>query len=161
MSRSEEDKKIMAKSAKEHKKARQMFPTPKCGKKHIIKEGYYKDASKRRSYKRASGKSVKGSWVAPKCIQSRTGKSEKGQQLFVLRKDTLGQFGYSTKDNETKRHASLKRASKSKKVGALSAYRKLIAVGTVNKNTNPRVSRIVKEDAEWLKGTTEYANRKK
>ena len=137
-----------------HSMALKKFGRPKCRSGQILRAGY-----KRKSYTKKSGLRVKSSWVAPKCIKSVTGRPH-GKQLFVLEKGTLSKFGYHNVENMSKeaRHRALKKAMKG--VTPLSVYRKLMAVGLVNKNTNPKMSKIVMSDAKWLKTTVEYKERK-
>ncbi len=135
--RSDIDKKIMSKEKREHSIARQKFGTPKCKKGEIVKEGYY-------------GKS----WVAPTCIKARGNskkRGSKGNKLFRLEKGTLSKYGYHDVKNLSKkeRRLSLKNAINDMK--PLSVRRKLIAISILQKNTNPAMSKIFKEDAEWIK----------
>lgn len=150
--RTDLDKKLMSREKREHTIARKKFGTPKCPKGYIIKEGYHKKASSK----------SKGVWVAPTCIKARglsKKRGSKGKKLFRLEKGTLGQYGYKDIKRMTKkkRRSSLKRAVKNMK--PLSVRRKLIALGTLNKNTNPDLSRTFREDADWVKETPEYKNR--
>jgi hypothetical protein len=41
----------------------------------------------------------------------------------------------------------------------LSVYRKLIAVTVLNENKNPSLARLYKDDANYVKTTTEYKHR--
>jgi len=149
LKRSSIDKKIMQKRASIHKQARQKYGTPKCGSRQIMREGYY-----RKSYSRKSGSRVSGSWVAPTCIED-VGNSGKRQQLFRLEKGTLSQYGYRVESNATERRKALTRAVNSG-LKPLSAFRKLIALRTLTQNTNPEMSRIVGNDAEWLRNSSMY-----
>lgn len=69
--------------------------------------------------------------------------------LFILKKGTLTQFGYTMKKSKVKRHKSLKNAIKT--IKPLSIYRKLNALYVLNKNRNPKTAKLFKDDAEWLK----------
>ena len=139
------DKKKLKKLEQIHSRARKLFGTPKCKSQYILREGYYRKPSIRRSCKK-----VKGTWISPKCIKSKTGKPH-GKQLFVLEKGTLSKFGYS-KINEltlTQRKEALKKALKILK--PISVFKKLNAVATLNKNINPELSKTFKKDANWIK----------
>jgi hypothetical protein len=143
------DKKIMSREKREHTIARKKFGTPKCKKGEIIKEGYHKKKSSK----------AKGSWVAPTCVKAKglsKKRGSKGKKLFRLEKGTLSQFGYSNvkKMSKQERRQSLKRAVS--KIKPLSVRRKLIAVSTLQKNVDPKMAKIFKEDAEWVKNTKEY-----
>lgn len=69
--------------------------------------------------------------------------------LFILKKGTLSQFGYSMKNSQSNRHKSLKKAIKI--IKPLSIYRKLNALYVLNKNRNPHTAKLFKYDAKWLK----------
>jgi len=151
--RSSIDKKKLSSLKKMHSAARKKFGTPKCGKGEIIREGYH-----RKGFSRKSGSHVSGKWVKPTCIKSTTGRPH-GEQLFVLNKGTLGQFGYHDIDHMTvdERHNSLRKAMK--KLNPLTVAKKLTAISTLNKRTKPSRSKKFKEDERWVKTTKEYANR--
>jgi hypothetical protein len=140
------DKKIMSREKREHTIARKKFGTPKCKKGEIVKEGYHKKKSSR----------SKGAWVAPTCIKAKglskkRSSNKKGKKLFRLEKGTLSQFGYSDikKLSKKERRQSLKRAIG--EIKPLSVRRKLIAVSTLQKNVDPKIAKIFREDAEWVK----------
>lgn len=86
---------------------------------------------------------------------------QKSKKLFNLEKGTLKKFGYNDVKSmsKQKRRQSLKKAITNMK--PLSVMRKLIAVSTLQKNINPEVSKIMKEDASWIKTTKEYKKRSK
>ncbi len=146
MSRKEIDKKIMAQEKREHTIARQKYGTPECKKGQVVREGYFKSGSKK-GYRY-------GTWVAPTCITAtgnakKTGK--KGSKLFRVNKGTLSQFGYTNIKQMSKkeRRDSLKKAIST--IDPLTVRRKLIAVSTLQKNTNPKLSQMLKDDSEWVK----------
>jgi hypothetical protein len=148
--RTDIDKKIMEKLKKIHSRARKMFGTPRCKKGEILREGY-----KKKSYITKSGARVKEVWISPKCIKSPTGRS-KGKQLFVLSKSGLSSFGYKNilELSTSERHQSLQKALSEK--NPLSVYRRLVALSTLNKNKNTKLSNLLKKDSEWVKTTKEY-----
>jgi hypothetical protein len=145
------------------KQARQMFPeeaAKKCPRGYIKREGYKKESYKSHS---KSGKNinVKESWTAPACIKSPLGRSVKGEKLIVLmEKDVLKKYGYDDIVHLTKneRHRALRKAIRANK--PLSIYRRIIAISTLNKNTNPKLYKILREDAEWIKTQPEYIAKK-
>ncbi len=153
VSRSARDLQIMKKLAKSHSESLKRFGRPKCKSGQILRAGF-----RRKSYTKKSGTRVKGGLVAPKCIKSRTGRPH-GQQLFVLEKGSLATSGYKNVENlgAADRHRALKKACK--KMGALSVYRMLMAVALVNRNVNPKLSKVFMKDAEWIKTTPEYKSR--
>ena len=105
----------------------------------IVRSGY--------AYKKKDGTVVV---VPPKVITDR-GKQGKGRKLFTLKRGALSKYGYKDVKTMTsaKRHSALKKAARS--IKPLSLFRKLNAVALLNKNTNPKVSRIFKSDAAWVK----------
>ena len=148
LKRSEIDKKKMKLLNQLHEMVRKKYGTPKCKKGQILREGYV-----------ATKKSGKRYVVKPKCIKSVTGKPH-GKKLFILEKGTLSEFGYHklSELRVSQRHSALKKALKSMK--PLSIYRRLVALQTLNKNVNPTLTKILKEDSDWLKKTKEYKQRK-
>lgn len=131
-----------------HELAREKYGTPKCKKGEIIKEGY-----KRKS------KSGKQAWVKPTCVPAK-GKGVKQERLFYIEPGRLSKYGYDDVEerSDLSRHTALKKAFQSGEK-PLSVSRRLNALATLTKNTNPKLSRTFKEDSEWIKLTDEYANR--
>lgn len=130
---------ILKKQKKVHEQAREKFGTPVCRTGEIIREGY---------------KTKKNVWVAPTCIKSDNPKQER---LFYLEPDRLAKYGYANIESksDTSRHNILREAlSHGEK--PLSVKRRLIALSALNKNTKPKLSRLLRSDAEWLSGTKEY-----
>jgi hypothetical protein len=100
---------------------------------------------RRYSRKTRSGKVVK---VRASCITDR-GKKGKGPFLITgLKKGKLSRYGYSTSKSPSSRHASLRKAVKA--YGGTSVIRKLNAVKVLNRNTNPRISKIFGSDMTWV-----------
>ena len=127
------DRKILTQKKKMHEKIRKLFPI-KCKKGEIVKEGY----------------KTKTRLVRPTCIKGTNIKGTiKREPTFVLQKGTLGKYGYHSIESKEKRHAALKLAIKH--IKPLSVYRKLNVLSILNKNRNPKISNLFKEDAEWLK----------
>lgn len=151
---SREVKKKLEEEKKMHKKAREMFKgqyPEKCSKGQILREGY-----KRKSYVKTmpngSRKRIPSTWVAPVCIDSATGKSSKGKKsIVILNDDELKQFGYENvkKLSVADRHKILKKAVK--KIKPISLFRKLIAISTLQKNTDPKLHDIFYKDAYYVR----------
>ncbi len=100
--------------------------------------------STRKAYTNKNGIKVKST---THCITDR-GNPGKGPKLFTLKKGTLTQFGYNTKESDLKRHNSLKKAIS--KLQSASVIHKLNAVKLLTKNTNPKVSKIFDNDIKWI-----------
>jgi hypothetical protein len=72
----------------------------------------------------------------------------KGKRLFTLRRGTLGRYGYKTKFNQVVRRAALRKAVVAESYATV--VRKLNAVAILQKNTNPRVHKILRDDMAWV-----------
>jgi hypothetical protein len=121
-----------------HEQIRKLFPI-QCKKGEIIKEGY------KTSKKLVRPTCIKGTSIKGTSIKG----TLKREPTFVLQKGSLGKYGYHTKESKEKRHAALKKAIIH--IKPLSVYRKLNVLYILNKNRNPKLSKLFKEDAEWLK----------
>lgn len=66
-----------------------------------------------------------------------------------LRRSKLSQYGYSTKIAKKARTRALNKAVKN--YGALSIYRSLNALAVYNKNTNPEMAAVAKEDRDMIR----------
>lgn len=137
---------LKAKKTKNMKLVRKKFPTdPKCKQGEILRDGYVK---KNKTKKKVT-------IIAPKCIKNRglpgkTSNKFKNGGIGPLKKGGLGKFGYHTVKNLTlkERKAALINASKS--IGYLTVFRKLNAIEIYNRNTNPIISKIFKQDKNWI-----------
>jgi len=69
--------------------------------------------------------------------------------LENLKKGKLSKYGYSTFEPKTSRAKSLGKAVK--EYGALSTYRSLNALAVYNKNTNPEMASVAKEDRDMIR----------
>ena len=161
--RSDIDKKIIAKKKAGSKQAREKFGTPKCKKGDILREGYHKRSHSRSAYVKKDGSkisktNVKSSWTPPVCIKSETGKPH-GTQLFVLEKGTLEKFGYSNVGSMTRQSRQTALSKAITEIKPLSLMRRLNALAVLNKDKNPKLSKIFKDDSEWVKTTKAYQNR--
>lgn len=148
MKRSDIDKEIIELKEKIHSQMREKYGSKKCKPGEILREGY----------KRKTRSSKKLIEVPPVCIKSQTGKPH-GEQLFVLEKDVLAKYGYVDVKSLTKteRQHCLKKALK--KLKPLSLMRRLNALSVLNKDQNPKLSKIFKDDSEWIKTTDDYKHR--
>lgn len=140
-------KKILTKKKQQHEMAREKFGIPSCPKGQIVKEGYKKQS-----------KNGKSTWIAPTCIKSNT--VLKREPLFYVEPDRLSKYGYSAIEHktDTARHTAINKALRAGEK-PLSVSRRLNAIATLTKNTNPKLSAIFKKDSEWIKTTREYAQR--
>lgn len=136
---SKEMRKKLSKRAKIHEKAKEKFEIPVCSKGEILREGFSRETK---------GKTI---WVPPTCVPD-TGKKGKGQQLFYLEPERLTKYGYDDIESKSDlaRHRALSSAINNGEK-PLSVMRRLIAIATMNKNTNPKLSELIRQDAEWLK----------
>lgn len=128
-----------------HELAREKFGEPKCARGEIMREGF----------KRTS-KTGKNIWVPPMCVKD-VGKKGKQEMLFILQPARLSKYGYDSPEtrSDLARHKALKDAIIAGEK-PLSLSRRLNALYVLTKNTNPKLSRIYKEDSEWIKMTDEY-----
>jgi hypothetical protein len=130
---------------KTHKIAREKFGTPICKQGEIIKEGFHR-----------TSKSGKKTWISPTCIPD-IGRVGKSKQTIYIEPDRLSKYGYNDIEmrSDLARHKSLLKAIREGEK-PLSVRRRLVALSTLSRNTNPNLSRRFKEDSEWLKLTDEY-----
>jgi hypothetical protein len=96
----------------------------------------------RKAYTKKSGTRVPAS-----CIKDRGAKG-KGKKLFVLRRGTLGKYGYKTALSDSERHVALEKAVRGESYAAV--VRKLNAVSILQRRTNPRVYKILRSDMAYL-----------
>ncbi len=73
----------------------------------------------------------------------------RGKVKIPVTKGTLRKHGYSTKLSTRKRREALKRAIE--EYGALTVFRKLKAMVTMRKRTQPKAREIFEADAEWIR----------
>lgn len=100
---------------------------------------------KRRSYVRSDGTQVK----AASYRTTNKGKPGRGPKLFKLRKGGLSKYGYSTTSSLTGRHAALSRAI-AQGVPGLTLSRRLGALATLLKRTNPMLSKRLRRNQRWV-----------
>ena len=66
----------------------------------------------------------------------------------TLKKGELTKHGYSIRKSDEARHRALAKAVKED--GALTVYKRLNLLYVWNKNNNPDIARVAKEDMEWV-----------
>ena len=78
----------------------------------------------------------------------------------IAKTNELSKHGYRDVKNKTvaQRHRSLKRAVTRK--NSLRVFRRLLALSTLHKRTNKRLSKTFREDAKWIQTQNEYKKRK-
>ena len=106
-----------------------------------------KSPSKKRQYKKRKSPSKKRQYKKRKSPSKKKSKNVIGK----LRKGTLRQFGYSSKDTSSTRHRAIDKAVNH--WGALPVFRKLNAVAVLQKNSNPRISKRFISDRNYVKRT--------
>ena len=151
------DRKIINKRNRIQKKVAKKYSKPKCSKNEMERAGFTRQSYKRKAYQRKNGTFVKAanvrpSEVPPICINDR-GTAGKGYKIpLVLEKGDLTSVGYIDVKNlsQDKRHTALKKAN-NRISNPLSLFRKLIILSTMNKNTDPKLSQIFRNDAYWVK----------
>lgn len=154
--RSIQDKKSLKKKQSINRMMEQKYGTPICKKGEIVRSGYIKKKHSRKSYSRKDGSkvksaSIKRTEVPPTCIKD-LGTKGKGYKIpTVLEKGVLQKYGYDRIDtlNVQQRHSALSRAVKH--IPPLSLYRKLVILGTLNKNKDPELAKKFRKDADWVK----------
>lgn len=100
---------------------------------------------KRKSYLRSDGVRVKSTSYT---VRNR-GKPGRGPKLFRLKKGGLSQYGYSTSSSLAGRHAALTRAI-AQGVPGLTLSRRLGALATLLKRTNPMLSKRLRRNQRWV-----------
>jgi hypothetical protein len=99
----------------------------------------------RKSYVRSDGTRVKATSFK---IKNR-GKPGKGSKIFKLKKGGLSKYGYSSKSPISIRHQALSIAI-SKGVPSLTLSRRIGALATLLKRTNPQLSRSLRRNQTWV-----------
>ena len=164
--RSVRDRKYLAQRAKMYKTARRKFSrqTPKrCPTGRVLREGFYRQPTRRRSFKRSTGtqvpaSTVAGAWVPPTCVPSIN--RQKKKRLFVLERNVLGKYGYHDVKNLTanERHEALDKALDDG-IEPLPLLRRVNALYVLNKNQDPTLAQKFKQDVNYIRTTQEYQNR--
>lgn len=164
--RSDLDREYFAEREKMYKEARRKFSRemPKsCPPGKVLREGYYRQPTYRKAYKRSSGSEVeatevRGAWVPPTCVPSIN--EQKKKRLFTLEKNVLHKYGYYDIKNlsSRERHRALNKALKDG-FEPLPLLRRVNALFVLNKNRDPLLASKFKEDVDYIRNTKEYQNR--
>lgn len=99
----------------------------------------------RKSYTRSDGTRVKSSTFS---IKNR-GRKGRGPKLFKLKKGGLSQYGYKPKSTISQRHFILSRAI-SKGISTLTLSKRVGALATLLKRTNPNLSKKLRNNQLWV-----------
>ena len=114
-----------------------------CPKGAVLRKGFV-----RRSYIRSNGARISRALVKSICVND-LGLPGKGPKLIgKLKKGKLIKYGYRSALSDIARHRSLGKAIKSKGKGV--TIRRLNAIRTLTKNTNPKISKIYDQDLRWV-----------
>ena len=131
------------------------YRTNTCPIGYELKEGY-----NRKSYTTKKGTKVPKTNVGSTCIKERglPGKVlDEYKVITISNKNKLSNYGYSTKKSENARYRSLLKAIEN--YGYLSVLRKLVALRTLTRDSNPEQSQIhdidIKKIQEWRKSNPE------
>ena len=151
------DRKIINKRKRIQTKVAKKYSKPKCSTNEMERAGFTRQSYRRKAYQRKDGTFVKAanvrpSEVPPVCINDR-GTAGKGYKIpVVLEKGDLTSVGYVDIKNlpQDKRHVALSKAN-DRISNPLSLFRKLIILSTMNKNTDPKLSQIFRNDAYWVR----------
>ena len=100
---------------------------------------------KRKSYVRSDGTRVKATSYRTK----NRGKPGRGPKIFKLKKGGLSRYGYRTVSPISMRHRALS-AAISRGVSSLTLSRRIGALATLLKRTNPHLSRSLRRNQMWL-----------
>lgn len=120
-----------------------------CPEGEMKRKGYTRKSFTRRSGSRVRSVSVSSGCIKDRGYRSRLFQLKTGSMgIGPLKKGELRAFGYSADDSEEKRHKSLRAASK--KYSSLSVLRKLNALATYNKRTQPEHAIVYKADREYM-----------
>lgn len=123
----------------------------------IVREGYTRQPYHRRAYHRVDGTFVHAAdvaktYVPPVRIQARGAAAvtgHKGKKLIDMSDDKhLGTYGYHIKEAQTTRHRALGKAVVHYK--PVPVFRRLVALGTLLKNTEPQLSQRARSDAKFV-----------
>ena len=136
-------------SSRKFSVAKVLAPYKGCPEGEVKRKGYTRKTFTRRSGSRVRSTSVSSGCIKDRGYRSRLFQLKTGSMgIGKLRKGELREFGYSAEASEEKRHKSLRAASK--KYSSLSVLRKLNALATYNKRTQPEHSVVYKADREYV-----------
>lgn len=141
-------KKSASRKSPSKKSAARKSPAKKSATKKSCSIGQVqRKAYTRKAYTRADGTRVKAVRIPANCIVERG--SGTGKKLgIVMKKGELKSLGYEIHESAAERRDALNKAVK--KYGALSVFRKVNLLATLQKNTSPANARKFKADASWI-----------
>lgn len=120
-----------------------------CPEGEMKRKAYTRKSFTRRSGSRVRSVSVKSGCIPDRGYRSRFFQLKTGSMgIGPLKKGELRSFGYGPEESTEKRHKALRAASKT--YTSLSVLRKLNALATYNKRTQPEHSVIYKLDREYV-----------
>lgn len=119
----------------------------------ITRKGYNRKGYTRKGYTRSDGTKVKKSYVPPTYVPPSKIKDRglpgKGPKIIDMTDERhLGKFGFSLKNSTSERHASENAAVEAN--GYAWVIRRLNAIRTLLKNTEPQYTKKITADMEYL-----------
>jgi hypothetical protein len=136
-------------SSRKFSVAKVLSPYKGCPEGEVKRKGYTRKSFTRRSGSRVRSVSVSSGCIKDRGYRSRLFQLKTGSMgIGPLKKGELRAFGYSPDESEESRHKSLRAASK--KYSSLSVLRKLNALATYNKRTQPEHAVVYKADREYV-----------
>lgn len=99
----------------------------------------------RKSVGRPSKKTTRS---RPRKSPKKASRSRRPVRIKISKDGALSSLGYSSNNSERSRHIALNKAIKD--YGYISVIRKLNALAVLNKNKNPRLSKIFRDDQRWV-----------
>lgn len=118
--------------------------------KSVLTQERLKELKKLKKHERASKKAAIQARNAER-LTKKTERARSGYVTIPLKKGTLREFGYKTKESEAQRRAALRRAVEV--YGWHTPFFKLHALSVITKKTNPEYSKIYIHDREWVRDT--------
>jgi len=103
----------------------------------------FRSASRHKSKRMGRSKSKR------KSKRMRRSKSRHKNVIGPMRRGTLTNFGYNSRDTATLRHSSVQKAVRAH--SALEVFRKLNAISILNRNTNPTLAKHMLADRNWVR----------
>lgn len=142
----------------------------------VHKKGYKRRGYYREPYERKDGTKVAGAWVGPSEVSSSTFKIQdrglpgRGKKLIRLTKGGMVSPAgeYHVTSPAAQRHKVLKSLitkemrtrDKTRDEAELSVYRRLLAMRTLFKNTEPKYARTINADMDYFKKYLTGSNKK-
>lgn len=144
-------KNTIAKIEKSKNKARKVHGTLECPPGYIMKEGYVREG-----YTKKNGTKVKSVIVKPTCIKKRGLPNKfvppKGKSgIGPLKQGELSSHGYSNVRSLTQSNRRQFLNSAISEHGSKMVLKKLSALKTLQKRTNPEAAQIFHDNSKWLR----------